>query len=56
MREWHEEIKNRVEWIKGILQDAGAKGIVIGMSSGKDSNTVAALRSPHSFFEALRQR
>ena len=43
MREWNEEIKNRVEWIKGILKDAGAKGIVIGMSSGKDSNTVAAL-------------
>lgn len=32
MRAWNEEIKNRVEWIKGILKDAGAKGIVIGMS------------------------
>ncbi|HBW38153.1 NAD(+) synthase [Desulfosporosinus sp. BICA1-9] len=43
MRNWNEEIKSRVEWIREILNQTGAKGLVIGMSSGKDSNTVAAL-------------
>ena len=32
-----------VEWIRGIVNSAGAKGIVLGMSGGIDSAVVAAL-------------
>lgn len=30
------EVKKRVDWIKSILKDSGAKGIVYGNSGGKD--------------------
>lgn len=31
------DVEERVEWIKNILSEAGAKGIVFGASGGKDS-------------------
>lgn len=37
------EIKNRVDWIRSILSEAGAKGIVFGASGGKDSALVGIL-------------
>lgn len=36
-------IKNRVEWIKKLLSDSGAKGIIYGNSGGKDCTLVGAL-------------
>lgn len=36
-------IENRVEWIKGILAQTGAKGIIYGNSGGKDCTLVGAL-------------
>ena len=36
-------IQNRVEWIKKILSQTGAKGIVYGNSGGKDCTLVGAL-------------
>ena len=37
MRNYEEEIKQRVTFIKGILESTGAEGIVYGNSGGKDS-------------------
>ncbi|MBN2331308.1 MAG: NAD+ synthase [Candidatus Aenigmarchaeota archaeon] len=38
------EVKDRiVEWLKGKVEEAGAKGAVIGLSGGVDSSLVAAL-------------
>lgn len=37
------EAKNRSEWIATVVKEAGAKGIVIGLSGGKDSACVASL-------------
>jgi NAD+ synthase len=36
-------VNERVEWIKNILVDANAKGVVLGMSGGKDSALVGIL-------------
>lgn len=36
-------IEKRVEWIRGILKNSGAKGIVYGNSGGKDCTLVGAL-------------
>lgn len=36
-------IQKRVEWIKKVLSDSGAKGIVYGNSGGKDCTLVSAL-------------
>jgi len=36
-------ISEVVEWIKSIVEDAGAKGVVFGLSGGIDSAVVAAL-------------
>ena len=36
-------IKERVEWIKNLLKETGAKGIIYGNSGGKDCTLVAAL-------------
>jgi len=36
MRDYKIEIEKRVEFIRGMLKDAGAKGIVFGNSGGKD--------------------
>lgn len=43
MRNYEEEYKNRVEFIKNILGESGAKGIVYGNSGGKDSALVGIL-------------
>ncbi|MHC1587127.1 MAG: NAD(+) synthase, partial [Candidatus Syntropharchaeia archaeon] len=32
-----------VEWIRNKVEDAGAKGVVVGMSGGLDSSVVAVL-------------
>lgn len=37
------EVEKRVTWIKSVLDSAGAKGIVIGMSGGKDCALVGIL-------------
>lgn len=37
------EITNRVNWIKTVLSDANAKGVVLGGSGGKDSVLVSIL-------------
>ncbi len=43
MKNIEREIKNRVAFIRGILEQAGAKGIVYGNSGGKDSALVGIL-------------
>ena len=36
-------IQEIAEWIKGVLKGANCKGVVLGLSGGVDSSTVAAL-------------
>jgi NAD+ synthase len=36
-------ISEAVDWIKGIVKEAGAKGVIFGLSGGIDSAVVAAL-------------
>jgi NAD+ synthase len=43
MRDYAKELENRVEWIRGLLAESGAKGIVYGNSGGKDSALVGIL-------------
>ena len=43
MRDCEIEIRERVEFIKGLLRDAHADGIVYGNSGGKDCTLVGAL-------------
>ena len=43
MRDYKLEFENRVEFIKSVLADSGAKGIVYGNSRGKDSALVGIL-------------
>lgn len=43
MRDYKAEFENRVEFIKAVLADSGAKGIVYGNSGGKDSALVGIL-------------
>lgn len=43
MREYGEELKKRTEYIREILKNSGADGIVYGNSGGKDSALVGAL-------------
>lgn len=43
MRDYKKEFENRVEFIKSILSESGAKGIVYGNSGGKDSALVGIL-------------
>ena len=43
MRDYKEEFESRVLFIKSILRDSGAKGIVYGNSGGKDSALVGIL-------------
>jgi NAD+ synthase len=38
-----EEAEKRIEWIKEVLSQSGAKGIIFGSSGGKDSAVVGAL-------------
>ena len=43
MRDYAKELENRVDFIRGLLKEAGAKGIVFGNSGGKDSALVGIL-------------
>lgn len=43
MRDYKSELKNRVEFIKKVLSESGAEGIVYGNSGGKDSALVGIL-------------
>lgn len=43
MRDYKAEFENRVKFIKSVLADSGAKGIVYGNSGGKDSALVGIL-------------
>jgi NAD+ synthase len=36
-------VNEAVDWIKGIVEEAGAKGVIFGLSGGIDSAVVAAL-------------
>ena len=40
---YQEEIEKRVEFIRGILKESGATGIIFGNSGGKDSALVGIL-------------
>ena len=42
-RNWQEEWEGRIAWIRGLVDDSGAKGIVFGNSGGKDSALVGIL-------------
>ncbi|MBO5655390.1 MAG: NAD(+) synthetase, partial [Clostridia bacterium] len=43
MMDIKKSIQDRVEWIKNLLKETGAKGIIYGNSGGKDCTLVAAL-------------
>jgi NAD+ synthase len=43
MRDYKQEFENRVNFIKKLVADSGAKGIVYGNSGGKDSALVGIL-------------
>ncbi|MBR7110551.1 MAG: hypothetical protein IKC83_01630 [Clostridia bacterium] len=43
MRNYKEEYQNRTEFIKNLVKNAGAKGVVFGNSGGKDCALVGAL-------------
>ena len=43
MRDYKSEFEKRVEFIKSVLAESGAKGIVYGNSGGKDSALVGIL-------------
>jgi len=43
MRDYGEELKNRIEFIRGLLDESGARGIVYGNSGGKDSALVGII-------------
>ncbi len=40
-----QEMNNAIKWIKQYVQNAGANGVIIGNSGGKDSATVLAMAS-----------
>lgn len=43
MRNFKEELENRVNWIRSVLKEAGCSGIIYGNSGGKDSALVGIL-------------
>lgn len=43
MRDYKLETEKRINWIKDLLESAGAKGIIYGNSGGKDSALVGIL-------------
>ena len=43
MRDWQKETEQRVAWIKNIVSQSHAKGIIFGNSGGKDSALVGIL-------------
>lgn len=40
---YQQEIADRAKWIKDFVDKSGAKGVMLGLSGGKDSATVAGL-------------
>ena len=42
-RNWSDEYTRRVEWIRALMSESGAEGIVYGNSGGKDSALVGIL-------------
>ena len=42
-RDYNEEFKNRVGFIRGLIESSGAEGIIFGNSGGKDSALVGIL-------------
>ena len=42
-RNWKEEYEGRVAWIRELVENSGAKGVVFGNSGGKDSALVGIL-------------
>jgi NAD+ synthase len=42
-RDWKAEYEGRVAWIRDLLENSGAKGIIFGNSGGKDSALVGIL-------------
>ncbi len=45
MRDYQEELKNRIRFLREVLENSGAKGFVYGNSGGKDSVLVGILCS-----------
>jgi len=43
MRNYKEEVARRVEWIRSIIESAGANGVIFGNSGGKDCVLVGIL-------------
>ncbi len=43
MRDYAEELEKRVEWIRSVVKEAHADGIIFGNSGGKDSALVGIL-------------
>lgn len=43
MRDYQQELENRISFIRNLLKESGAKGIVFGNSGGKDSALVGIL-------------
>ena len=41
--DYEKNVMSRVRWIKELLAESGAKGVVLGMSGGKDSVLVGIL-------------
>lgn len=43
IRNWENELKNRVKWLKDTIEETGTKGIILGHSGGKDCTLVSIL-------------
>jgi NAD+ synthase len=43
MRDYNAETEKRVDFIRGILKESGAQGVVFGNSGGKDAALVGIL-------------
>ncbi len=43
MRDYKQELENRVAWIRGLLENAHCSGIIFGNSGGKDSALVGII-------------
>lgn len=43
IRNWEEEKVSRINWIRNVLSEANANGVILGLSGGKDSAIVAVL-------------
>lgn len=43
MRDWETELKSRTHYIRGMVEESGASGVVYGNSGGKDATLVGIL-------------